>query len=813
MKIRSKILWITGIFFSILILVFLFISYKYFLGNVKNQEEEDLQNKMSEIEESLDYEISGLERFLGDWAPWDETYTFIQDKNEEYIDNNLNEDTLANLDVNIILFYDKNNKLFQVNYWDTNSNDITLIKENLKELDKYLPFLLKNEDVTKGTSGIVSFMGRPMLISSRPITNSVFTPPKAGTLIMGKYIDGSLIQKLSRILGTNLSFYQLESNVLSFSQKDNLSNNSYLISLNGYNNISIYKEIKDILGENIFYIVNTQNRKLYYQGLNAILFFIFFFTICCLLLFINLLFLLNKIIINPIENISREVNAIVLDDFSKYSLTVKGTDEFSDLSRDINSMLYKIKTSNITIKKNIDKLNLVFNTAKAGYWEYDVAKDELFLSGKILEILGYDKYIPKIFTQNDWFSKVHKDHCYLVNDSFQNFISGKEKYIFIEYKIYIPNNKYIWISVQGNVSEYFENGSPKKILGIVMDVDDRKNSETELKYLTYYDTLTGLYNRGYYEKYILELESKKKYPYTIIIGDVNGLKLTNDKFGHSTGDKLLCETANLLKYLLPKDVTICRFGGDEFIVILENYSQSLGEVLFENLRTSINNNTKYKVSLSLGFSTKSSSLENIDEIIKEAEEMMCHNKLLETASSRNNTLSLLSKTLFEKSHETEEHANRIFDLCSKIGTSLNLSSSILNELFLLAKLHDIGKIGISDEILNKPSKLNKFEWDVMKTHTEIGYRIASSVPDLAYIAYEILCHHEKYDGTGYPNGLKGDDIPLLSRILTIVDSYDVMTHERPYKNSMSTESAIEELRKCSNTQFDPKLIEIFLKVL
>ncbi|MDR3553032.1 MAG: HD domain-containing phosphohydrolase, partial [Clostridia bacterium] len=149
----------------------------------------------------------------------------------------------------------------------------------------------------------------------------------------------------------------------------------------------------------------------------------------------------------------------------------------------------------------------------------------------------------------------------------------------------------------------------------------------------------------------------------------------------------------------------------------------------------------------------------------------------------------------------------------QLGVSLGLPQEKLDELELLGLLHDVGKIGIPDNILGKPGKLENDEWAVMKTHSEIGYRIASSTPELSHIAGAILSHHERYDGTGYPTGLTGGDIPLLSRIITVVDSFDVMTHSRPYKEAYSLEYATGDLKKNAGKQFDPELVVVFLKLL
>jgi HD-GYP domain-containing protein (c-di-GMP phosphodiesterase class II) len=188
-------------------------------------------------------------------------------------------------------------------------------------------------------------------------------------------------------------------------------------------------------------------------------------------------------------------------------------------------------------------------------------------------------------------------------------------------------------------------------------------------------------------------------------------------------------------------------------------------------------------------------------------------KILEGRSSQNAILASIQATMFEKSQETEEHAERLIKYSQKIGEKLELSQDTIDDLVLSANLHDLGKVGIDNQLLSKEGKLTEEEWEEIKKHPEIGYRIALSSPDIAHIAEYILSHHERWDGSGYPQGLKEEDIPLLSRILSIVDAYDAMTSSRPYNVVKSKEEAIEELRKFSGSQFDPKLVEIFTQIL
>ena len=170
-------------------------------------------------------------------------------------------------------------------------------------------------------------------------------------------------------------------------------------------------------------------------------------------------------------------------------------------------------------------------------------------------------------------------------------------------------------------------------------------------------------------------------------------------------------------------------------------------------------------------------------------------------------------TLYEKSNETEEHSKRIETYCHAIGRKLHLSSKEMDELSLLALLHDIGKVSIDPNILKKPGPLTPEEWEEMKRHTQIGYRIAQVTPELAVVADLILSHHERWDGNGYPRGLKEGEIPLSCRILSVADAYDAMTNDRVYRKAMSNEKAVYELEKNSGTQFEPSIVRLFTDFL
>jgi len=329
------------------------------------------------------------------------------------------------------------------------------------------------------------------------------------------------------------------------------------------------------------------------------------------------------------------------------------------------------------------------------------------------------------------------------------------------------------------------------------------------------DKLTDLYNRAYLETMLARLDEEKYYPLSIIIGDVNGLKITNDIFGHFEGDLILQAIAGILKKVCRKEDIVARWGGDEFVILLPRTNEERAESMIQSIKQKMKaaRGTKIQLSISMGFASKESNSEGIGQVMKKAEERMYRDKLLERTYFRNTFIATLREIMHKKCQEPEEHIDRMDYLSSQLGKYMRLSDNDMEELKLLAMLHDIGKVAVRQDILNKPGKLSREEWVEIKKHSESGYRIAQASPELSRIAGFILFHHERWDGKGYPMGKKELEIPLLSRIISVIDAYDVMTHPRVYKNAVSHEEAIAELKRCSGTQFDPDIVRQFIETM
>jgi diguanylate cyclase (GGDEF)-like protein/PAS domain S-box-containing protein len=347
------------------------------------------------------------------------------------------------------------------------------------------------------------------------------------------------------------------------------------------------------------------------------------------------------------------------------------------------------------------------------------------------------------------------------------------------------------------------------------DITGRKKAEQEILDISFHDQLTGLYNRRFFEEELKRLDTKRQFPLSIIMGDLNGLKLINDVFGHLEGDRLLKKSAEILKKASRSDDILARWGGDEFIILLPKTSTADTEEIVQRIKNECKktNSQKIPMSLSIGAAQKETTAQDMKAVVMDAENNMYRNKLIEKHSITSSIVFALDRALYEKSSETKAHTDRICKLALKLGESIKLHTSQLDELSLLASLHDIGKVAIPEKILLKKGALTEKEWLVIKRHPEIGFNIAQSSPQIAHIAKPILYCHENFDGSGYPLGLKRESIPVISRIILIVDAYDVMTTGRTYKLPVSKDDAIKELRKCAGSLFDPALVDKFIEIL
>lgn len=413
-----------------------------------------------------------------------------------------------------------------------------------------------------------------------------------------------------------------------------------------------------------------------------------------------------------------------------------------------------------------------------------------------------------------------------ISQIFKIFNKESKEFLFDEFKIIFENGEFLELEnfklLNSNSKKFIPieilatpvKDNQQKITGMVIifkDITEKQEKQEEIIYLSYHDQLTGLYNRRFFEEELKRLDTTRNLPLSIAMIDVNGLKLTNDAFGHKMGDQLLKKISEILKNEFRADDIIARVGGDEFVVILPSTTRDQTEKIMMRIYKSTENQKldNILVSASMGWDVKENENQFISDILVKAEENMYRRKLSESKMMRKKTIQIILKEIQEKIEGEFVHSQKVARWCKEISKAMDLGYEHIQEIELAGFMHDIGKISINSEILKKVEPLTEIEFDEIKRHSEIGYQILKSIDEYAVIAEYILSHHEHWDGSGYPRGLKEKEIPLGSRIIMLADSFEAMTSSRAYRKAMSRQEALDEIKKSSGKQFDPEIVKIF----
>jgi diguanylate cyclase (GGDEF)-like protein/PAS domain S-box-containing protein len=442
-----------------------------------------------------------------------------------------------------------------------------------------------------------------------------------------------------------------------------------------------------------------------------------------------------------------------------------------------------------------------------------------FVSEGCYELTGYrpeDLIDNKLISFDDLISAEYRE---ILRREWVRVIALKHKFRY-EYEIVTAAGEHKWVLELAQAVYTDTNDEQVEALeGIIIDITANKRAHERIQYMDIHDSFTGLYNRKYYESVKRDLDTQQTCPVGIVLVDINGVRIINDAFGHEEGDVLIRRTASILTACCREEDIVSRNGSDDFAVIMPLADEAEVVHLIERIHVvcaDVNQELygeESRLSISAGYGFRLTVEDSMNKAEKDAEESLNKSKLLEQRSHQNVMLSSIMATMYAKSQETEAHSQRIARFARLIAGEIGLGQLQLDELDLLSKLHDVGKVGIDDRILNKPAGLTPEEWAVMRTHPEIGHRILMVSPELRNIAEYVLNHHERWDGRGYPNGRTGESIPLLSRILSIADAYDAMTEDRIYRPALPREHALKEIEKNAGTQFDPQLANLFVEYM
>jgi len=807
MKVKNKIT-IIMIAITFLFIFFSNIVFSNFFSNyLKIQENVQINTIIKSAKSFFDERNAKYQKTVYDYSHWDDSYNFINDKNkQEYIDSNMITDTFSNLDLDFVYFIGENNSIKYKQYYDDTNNKLTEFPENLNEnIGKYIGV----SNLKENTSKILKFGNQFYFIATCEITDSSKVK-KSGSMLMGSLIDENTIKKLNAITDSNILLSTINDSgdasqepslhlVTINKEKDTLQGES-IISNTAYEGSSVLMTI-------------TKTRNLFLGGMNKIYnFMLIYSTLMVLILFI-VFTLLGRYISRPFIKLVNEVKGLDLTENEIQKLKIYGKDEFAILRNSVNTMLSKIEIEQYKVRENKEKLYATLTSVGDGVITVDRNGIVDFMNPVAQRLTGWH--------QEDYHGKPFEDVFEIINEYTRERVESPVQKVFETEEIIELANHTILISKDGLERAIEDTAAPikdmfGKVIGVVLvfrDFSDKKEKRRRIEYLSYHDQLTGLYNRRFFEEELKRLDIKRNLPLSFVFADVNGLKTINDAFGHQYGDQLIQQVSEVFKMVCRADDIISRTGGDEFILLLPNTEATSVQELGNRIKETIEQKKIMDINISVAFGWDTKTMENqsASNVLKNAEDLMYQKKIFDSSSKRSAVIKSILNTLRLKSPREDAHSKRVSLICEDIGKAYHLSGDEVDELRIAGELHDIGKIAVDEAILNKPSKLSEPEWAQIQHHPETGYRLLGTSSEYYNIAEYVLAHHERWDGTGYPKGLKGEAIHWKARIIGLADAYDAMTCQRPYRKALNKEEAVEEIKKNAGTQFDPDIARVFVE--
>jgi diguanylate cyclase (GGDEF)-like protein/PAS domain S-box-containing protein len=490
----------------------------------------------------------------------------------------------------------------------------------------------------------------------------------------------------------------------------------------------------------------------------------------------------------------------------------------SSLVEDLESKVKKrtedLEDTNSILQESRGQLKLILDSTAEGIYGMDTEGRCTFCNKSGLSMLGYT-------AQDELLGKNMHDMIHHTKLDGTNFPVTECKIMksFREGKIAIVEDEIFWrkdgTSFDVRYSSYPQHRDGVLVGAVVtfMDNTERKKSEENIRYLTYHDPLTDIHNRLFFEKEVPLSDTEENLPISVIFGDVNGLKLTNDIFGHTAGDRLLIEAAAAFKKASSEKGILARIGGDEFALVLPLCDEARANEIMAEIKSAFGLSSSVDIigSLSLGASTKTEPGQSMAETIESAENRMYREKTINRTKNNTNMIRKIMGRLHERSPREKIHSENVYALCKRIAREMGLSEAEVNRVAENGYYHDIGKIVLDDSVLTKHRNFNEEEYRKMQQHSVVGYRILNLFDETLDLADGVLSHHEHWDGSGYPKGIAGEEIPLFARIIAVAEAYDAMTNDY-YERAKAHEEAVAEIESLAGSRFDSRVVDAFTKI-
>lgn len=804
MKMKNKI-FLAIIPVMILGIILMNTAFLMFFGRyVEKQETAQIDTSANSI---VDFVKEKTSKYLGtvnDWGHWDDTYEYIKGRNTGYVERNLDISSFVNLDIDFFVLMDNAQEIVYKQYYSRYDDSFGQFPEEIEnELSALVTRTMQYEDV----SCIQKLGTEYYFFAFSDVTDSLSAEQTCGKILIGRLIDTTTISSMEKISGCTFAGIKTSGDIAE-------NTNPYYtrsISASGEK-----VEIKLVL-PNAYRLTDSVqlnldlSRDLYLSSMRNLYIFTIISLLAGLLITALIIHIWSSVLTRPFEKLVREVSGIDVTMGSISKIPVTGTIEFQHLSQSINFLINRIESVQRDLDGSRKELEATLVSVGDGVIVVDMDYHITFLNPVAQRLMGWSmeevtgREVGEVFN--------------IINEYTRKTVISPIDLVFERHEIVELANHTLLIAKDGTEIPIEDTAAPiidgaGKVTGCVLvfrDSSKQKEKQKQIEYLSYHDQLTGLYNRRFFEEEFRRLDVERNFPLAIIYADVNGLKIMNDAFGHESGDKLITLVSEAMQEVCRSDDIIARIGGDEFIILLPQTDSEHAEKIIERIKAKISTLQiqGISISVSFGLDVKMGTWQLSNDVMKNAEKDMYFRKTL-NINNRNQIIKAIISALFQKCREEESHSNRVGLICRRIGEAFDLSPEQIKSLGVAGEMHDIGKIFVDESILKKGNNLDQIEWIQMKKHPEVGYRLLGATIEYHAIADFVLAHHENWDGSGYPKGLKGEDILWESRAIAIAEAYERMISTQYYSVPLSKDEAIQELRKNAGAQFDPQLVDLFI---
>jgi diguanylate cyclase (GGDEF)-like protein len=796
---RKKTLLVISLFIVSFSLVLVLSANQILLSGFLLVENREAEKNLGRAVNAIKSEEASLAAFLEDWAVWDDTYQFVADTNSDYLKKNLTLSTFQTQRLHLMLFLDPLGRIVHASLYDPATKTNGKIPDSLRAHLQRGSVLLSHPTADSMVQGLINLPEAPLLVAARPILDSERKQAPRGTMIIGRFLYSAELARIAESAHLSLSLVPYDAALGLTAEKP------VRIAPVSEDTLVGYALLSDIRGKPALMLRVDSPRSIYSQGKRTVEYFLFLLLGFGLLIGLVNLLLLKKAVLSRLFQLNSQVAQIGQSNNPALRVQLEGKDELSSLGNSINKMLSALETvqnelaeSDAATRALLDgmpdsllRLNrqgiiLDFKTSR----QRSAATPAKLLPGNSLAEVFPQPLAEKMATA--------------LNQAFETQTTQR-----FEMEVLLNNQT---TQQEVRISPI----SATDAIGVLRDFTERRQLEKSLQYFNLRDPLTGLYNRLYWEE---KLASSLPADLSVgfILCEIDEMRLIIDSLGQDQANRLLVVTANALRTILPLDALLSRVGDDRFAILLHNDDEDglirLTEKIRKNIEQLANDEIHFHFGVSLGYAASVPIDGDIQSILALAQTRLHRDKLGRSQTARNALFQSLQTSLETRDFVMHQHAERLWALGRAVAKEAGLSGKRLRDFKLLTQFHDIGKVGLPEELLFKQDQLTAGEMKEIKLHVEIGHRLAQSIPELYPIADLLLKHHEWWNGQGYPLGLNGENIPLECRIFAIVDAYDAMTNDRPGRKALSKKEAAAELRRCAGSQFDPALVPEFLLII